>query len=373
MLITNPPKQRTFGHCVTQPDWPNLTLPYIANFFKNPVIVDNSHRYKSPRLKGEIAISIRSEREYPAGFEMIKEFGIGFAGGQSAEHHRDGLEKMGVRVVGVGEPKALDDTPFPRWDLVKPIPSYFFKGRYTGSLEMSRGCPHSCDFCAVTSYWKEFKQKSNERILEELKFLRQMGRTHIYLTDDNFGFNVRKHTELLEKIADLDLKLFTQIRADTIARNPEMIRLAKRAGFYGFLIGFDTYDPKVFTGEHKKSSVEINTEASQICRANDIAIYGCHIFGLPSQERPEDFERTFELGRQNSDLFVMSLFNPLPGTKSANKAPKRDEAWMQVYADFYERHQWSIEEFWATLTHRNPVVRKLKRGGYKKYLNYKLR
>ncbi len=371
IIITNPPKQRTFGHCATQPDWANLTLPYIANFFPNPQIVDNSHRYSSPELKGNIAISIRSEKEYQSGLEMITKFGIKFAGGQSAWHHREELTELGLIVIkekDAGLP--FDDTPMPRWDLVEPIKSQFFKGRYTGSIEMSRGCPFSCDFCAVNVQWKDFRQKSNERIIEELNYLKSLNRTHIYLTDDSFGIDVPKHKDLFEKIKSFDMKFFTQIRADTIAKNPQMIKSAKEAGFYGFLIGFDTYDESVFSGEHKSSSVETNIKASEVCRENDIAIYGCHIYGLPSQKTPEDFETTFQLGRQNSDLFVMSYFNPLPGTKSAEKVFKKTGEWEKTYGDYYKRHQFNLREMVSALFHPNPIIRKLKRGGYKKFFNY---
>lgn len=372
MIITNPPRERTFGHNIVQPDWPNLTLPYLANYFEKPEVIDNSQSLNYPKMKGDIAISIRSEREYPKGLEMIKLFGIKIAGGPSAMAHKEELYSMGVHVNRIEEDK-LDDTPIPRWDLAPKLKSKYFKGRNTGSIEMSRGCPHSCDFCATTAYWKEFKHKSNDRILEELKYLKEIDRTHIYLTDDNFGVNIPKHTALLEKLVDLDMRFFTQIRADTIAKNPEMIKLAKRAGFYGFLIGFDTYDSDVMSGENKKTSIETNIKASQICRENDIAIYGCHIYGLPSQKNPKDFEKTFEMGRKYSDLFVMSFFHALPGTKSADKAPVRGEEWQKEYGNYYGRHQFSLREAVLTLTHKNPIVRNFKRGGYKKYFSYKLR
>ncbi len=371
MIITNPPKKRTFGHCYTQPDWPNLTLPLIANYFSDPQIIDNSHRLTYPDMKGDIAISIRSEVEYPTGLEMVKKFGIRYAGGQGATYHKKELEDLGTKVLNLDIP--LEDSPFPRWDLVPKIPSKFFKGRNVGSIEMSRGCPHKCDFCAATAYWDTFEQKPNERIVEELKYLKSQDRTHIYLTDDNFGANKTKHLDLMGKIKDMDMKFFTQIRADTIVKNPDLIEKCADAGFYGFLIGFDTYDEDIMVGENKKSSMNTNILASEICRKNNIAIYGCHIYGLPSQKNPYDFEKTFELGRLNSDLFVMSFFNPLPGTKAADKAVKRGDDWKKAYGEYYKRHQFNLNEMMGAIAHNNPIVRKLKQGGYAKYLAYKFR
>ncbi|GAF87939.1 unnamed protein product, partial [marine sediment metagenome] len=52
---------------------------------------------------------------------------------------------------------------------------------------------------------------------------------------------------------------------------------------------------------------------------NRIMIFGNHIYGLPSQKKPRDFSRTFWTGRRNSDLFRMTRFNLLPGTRYHEK------------------------------------------------------
>lgn len=371
MIITNPPRHLTFGHNWVQPDWPNLTLPYLANYFPNPKIVDNSQRFHSPQLKDPAIISIRSEKEYPIAVEMIKKNNIVLAGGQAATNHKEELLYLGVGVSSVTE-AAIDDRPFPKWELVPRIKSHYFKGRYTGSLEMSRGCPHKCSFCAITQYWKNFEQKSNDRIIEELLYLKSLNMTHIYLTDDNFGVNTEKHKDLLNRIKPLDMKFFAQIRASTIVKHPELIKLAAEVGFYGFLIGFDTYSSTIFKEETKNSSADMNIIASETCRENNIAIYGCHIYGLPSQDRPEDFETTFQMGRKHSDLFVMSFFNPMQGTEAAKKPIYREGIWQTRYGEYYKRHQFSISEIAGALFHPNSTVRKFKQGGYKKYFAYKL-
>ena len=119
--------------------------------------------------------------------------------------------------------KNLDDAPLPRYDLMPKIKSKWFPGRYTGSIEMSRGCPFDCNFCAITAFWKRtFRQKSNERIIKELKILKSQNRTHVYLADDNFGMNAGKQIELFKEMIKegLNIKFFAQIRTDTIANNP---------------------------------------------------------------------------------------------------------------------------------------------------------
>ena len=385
ILLTNPPRSSDFGHCLVQPDWPNLSLPYIAAIYKNDEvrIVDNGHGYEYNNLEETIAEfmpdvvgwSIRAQRELPKALEQIRNIKVHqIAGGQGAFYNQDELKEAGVSEIiqkADAHIKNIDDNPIPRWDLINKIPSYFFKGRFTGSLETSRGCPFKCDFCSVSVYWGEFRQKSNDRIIEELQVLCKDGRSHIYLGDDSFGLGTNKHMELFDKIIskNIDIKFFTQIRADTIAKNPEMVKMAKKAGLYGVLIGFDTYEDLFL--KDKKSS-ELNIAASNVLRENDIAIYGCHIYGLPSQSKPKDFERTFQMGRKYSDLFTMPFFTPFKNTVSAVNAPERGKDWKKQYSIYQFRHQFSPSEILGALFHPNPVIRKLKQGGFKKYINYYL-
>lgn len=54
-LLTNPPRSPDFGHCLVQPDWPHLSLPYLAALFGGEVrIVDNSHSYRARTLEREV-------------------------------------------------------------------------------------------------------------------------------------------------------------------------------------------------------------------------------------------------------------------------------------------------------------------------------
>ena len=69
----------------------------------------------------------------------------------------------------------------------------------------------------------------------------------------------------------------------------------------------------------------------------------------------------------------MSYFHPLPGTKSADKDFSKSKEWVKQYAKYYRKHQFSLSEIIQTFTNPNPIVRQLKKGGFKKFINYYLR
>jgi len=374
ILITNSPLHYTHGHTFTQADWQTLVLPTLAGIVgpeHDIRIVDNMDGVlRSNRIMENVRdfdpdivmFSIIAGRDIHNTIEIIKAVHSAYpdklliAGGQGASFYDAELLHAGIDVVvrGEGETtipellqkgilsaaqidgvsylegqvikrtgdrkriKSLDDSPLPRWDLMPPRKSLWFKKRFTGSVETSRGCPFSCNFCAVTSFWEaSFRRKSPERIVEEMEILARSGRTHFYMADDNFGAGTKHHVALFELMIKrkLDVKFFAQMRTDTVGKHPELMALSARAGQYGALIGFDTYDPATFHHIEKIGSIELNVKASEVLRKNKIMIYGSHIYGLPNQKHPMEFWPTFSQGRKNSDLFRMPHFSLLPGTK----------------------------------------------------------
>lgn len=386
ILITNPGLHYSHGHKFVQQDWPSLTLPYLAGILSkhNVRILDNSHVWKPQIIKAAldfmpdlVVFSIIAGRDVPAALKEIRQLqDFGFkvlAGGQGAALNQDKMvgipvindegERALPRYVETGEiitfPRiALDASPLPDWKKAGKVKSLTFP-TYTGAMEMSRGCPHHCDFCAINQFWHSYRRKSIGRIIEELIFLSLFDRRHIYLSDDNFGVGTNFHMNLFDEILarNIKVKLFTQIRADTVAQNPEMIKAAAKAGLYGVLVGFDSYDNDVLDENAKTTSAETNNKAAEVLRKNKILIYGSHIYGLPGQK---SFEKTFNMGRKNSDIFAMPYFDGRPKIERPGYDPE--------YVKYVHREQFSLKSVLG-LVHPNKAIRVLKRGCLSRYWN----
>jgi anaerobic magnesium-protoporphyrin IX monomethyl ester cyclase len=149
----------------------------------------------------------------------------------------------------------LDATPLPAWERFDLRPySGFGAGGPAATVEVSRGCPHRCDFCNINQYWNYTQRyKSVERVLEELDRLARLGVRQVFFGDDNFGHDHAHTLRLLEAIVRRPWKmaLGAFIRGDTISRHPEFLPLASKAGLRIALMGIETLS-REWLKEHKK-------------------------------------------------------------------------------------------------------------------------
>lgn len=70
------------------------------------------------------------------------------------------------------------------------------------SLEITRGCRLTCDYCPIPAYnQKGFRQKSGRRVAEEMHALARVGLRAFFGTDDNFFDRRPAAREILETVA----------------------------------------------------------------------------------------------------------------------------------------------------------------------------
>ena len=220
----------------------------------------------------------------------------------------------------------LDSLPFPSPEFVPRYKSWYFPGKYASVIEMSRGCPYACDFCSVTSFFgNKWRKRGNPGLILEIKRLKNLlGVEHFYFIDECWGVKPEEYADFCRRLIDekLSIRWFPSgIRTDTIVRNPELIKLAAKAGMYGALVGFESYSAPTLSSVNKQSSVSDNIRASRIMRDNGLIVYGTHIYGLPGEK---SFWPTFREGRRRSDVLNISMFSLLPGTPLFLKAERQN-------------------------------------------------
>jgi len=111
------------------------------------------------------------------------------------------LDEMPHPMIGF----RLLERPHRRCDLEsQPLPASRVN-RYSpiGSVTISHGCKFNCDYCPIPAYnQRTYRHKSGERIVDEMRQLReQLGIRYFFSTDDNFFNNRPAVEEMFEQMA----------------------------------------------------------------------------------------------------------------------------------------------------------------------------
>ena len=105
-------------------------------------------------------------------------------------------------------------------------------------MEVSRGCPYHCTFCAKDNFRDDYRKRPIAAILEELDALIAQGVEYVYFIDEIFLPN----RELLETFVDRPFSFGIQTRIDLW--NHGMLDLLGRAGCVSIEAGVESLSPE---------------------------------------------------------------------------------------------------------------------------------
>jgi radical SAM superfamily enzyme YgiQ (UPF0313 family) len=135
----------------------------------------------------------------------------------------------------------ISQTPIPLWQLVN------LKQYDTLSIQFSRGCPFSCDFCNITALLGHRPRlKTAAQIVAELDAVYALGwRKSIFFVDDNFIGNKKQlKAEVLPALIEWrkgknGLPFSTEVSIN-LADDDELLHLMAQAGFDAVFVGIET-------------------------------------------------------------------------------------------------------------------------------------
>ena len=145
------------------------------------------------------------------------------------------------RIYTTTEFPDIHQTPAPLWRLAN------LKHYDTVSIQFSRGCPFSCDFCNVTALLGHRpRTKTAAQIIAELDSLYALGwRKSIFFVDDNFIGNKKQlKSEVLPALIEwrkgkIGMPFSTEVSIN-LADDPELLELMTQAGFDTVFVGIET-------------------------------------------------------------------------------------------------------------------------------------
>jgi radical SAM superfamily enzyme YgiQ (UPF0313 family) len=215
-----------------------------------------------------------------------------------------------------GNYPSLKDQPRLQWEPLRPrryLPLHF--------AETTRGCPHDCEFCSVTStFGGKFRTRPLDEVVAELRTLRSFEgwltlKRCVFFVDDNIVSHRDYAKEFFRRIADLNLNWFGQASVN-IVRDPEVLRLAQQSGCRALFIGFETLDDQCLAGVGKSFN-RPHDYLDVVKRIHDhgIGIDGSFVFGF-DEDTEAAFDRTLDfVMRAKLEIAYFSILTPYPGTR----------------------------------------------------------
>ena len=233
------------------------------------------------------------------------------------------LVRRGTRTVR-GPPRPilrdLDALPLPAWDLVD-MESYLGRwARNTGerraAVLTSRGCPFDCSWCSKPTFGRTFRQQSPERVVTELRALKERYRVdYVRFCDDVFGVSRAWIDRLLTLMdgAELDLRWECLARVDLL--KPDLLRRMRASGLERVYVGVESGSQKMLDLMNRGTRLAQVERTAAALRQEGIRQFWFLMLGYPG-ETLEDIEATLRLFRRFSpEEYSVSIAVPVPGTR----------------------------------------------------------
>ena len=199
------------------------------------------------------------------------------------------------------------------WELLDwPLYQMFGFERAAG-LQFSRGCPLTCSYCGQWMFWKKWRHRSPENIVEQLKILsKEYGVDYVWFADENFSADKETVKRLLELIiaAKLDLSLNLNMTAADVVRDADITHLYKAAGVDYIVMGVESLKDNVVVSIRKNNPFEISKEAVRLLRQNNILSLTNIIYGLEEESWHTIREKLKGMRELDSDILNAMYLTP---------------------------------------------------------------
>lgn len=192
----------------------------------------------------------------------------------------------------------LDALPLPDWNIIE-------RGAYRDPARLplmtSRGCPRRCVFCTERHLWPGLRQRSADRVLQEMLLdAERHGAARITLCDSTFNADIR----FLDALCHRLVVAGAPVRwAGQGVFRPEMhrarLKLLARAGCELIDFGLESGSDAVLRSMRKGQTTDTAGRVLADCRGAGIATVVNLMVGFPG-ESEADFERTLLFLRRHA-------------------------------------------------------------------------
>lgn len=189
---------------------------------------------------------------------------------------------------------AYDELPYINRNLLLTIPYYKTNSQNT-LLQTSKGCENTCVFCQRKGWQSCYVTHSDDYVLGEIQDIKSYGFQNVWITDENFTFNLPRAKRLVTKIIQANLHENFRFFISSWANiDEEFLNLAKECNVRIISFGIESGNAEIL--QFYRKNINIDNVPNVIQYANSIGIFtvGNFIIGAP-METEETIKETFDL------------------------------------------------------------------------------
>lgn len=251
---------------------------------------------------------------------------------------------------------------------------YYLENRHSTLLQTAKGCENTCVFCQRKGWQGHYVPHSDSYILDELAIIRNQGYRNVWITDENFTFNLVRAKRLLSKMKQNGLtdsmKFFISSWANI---DKEFLDLASNCNVRIISFGIESGCQENLDFYKKNIQLIHIPDLIQYANSKGIFSVGNFILGAP-METNDSIERTFALIREcgfdqvnikTLDYMIGStLYDSLPDALKTNDhifASAENGLTSFTVKELIDRRDAFIKDYYKE--HRQRLAEKIRRFG----------
>ncbi len=212
----------------------------------------------------------------------------------------------------------VKNIPLPRYDLMNKMAF----GKWL-PVQATRGCPYTCNFCSVTSFFSNsYRKIPIENVIRDVRSAKKYGSRYIAFIDDNIAGDFNYCQDLFEALVPEKIIWMSQASIN-LAERPDLLKLAYKSGCRLLSFGIESLNRqslKFINKEwHKPGEYD---RAIHTIRSNGIDVSTEMILGIDGDDLAI-FHKTYDFIMRNKiSVSRIHILTPVPGTPLFNELDK---------------------------------------------------
>ncbi len=260
----------------------------------------------------------------------------------------------------------LDELPFPKWDIF-PVEEYSYypviKGKPFLPVLSSRGCALNCNYCPYKLHYGNWRRRSPENIINEIRYLvDKFNIKGLLFRDPLFTLDKKRVREIAKRLIDFNLEWACETHFDYLDK--DLIDLMYESGLRSINVGIESSDENILANATRKSSRKRYVEMIiRYCQKKGIKITSFYILGFPD-DTEDSINRTIRYAKKlNTHVAQFFIMTPFPGTKFYDS----------IKDDIFEKDFEKFDSFTPVFKHKNLSSEDLLRLKEKAFVSYYFR